>query len=133
MEKLREIIIEAGFGLLATSVGGQPRVRPMAFVLREDGCLWSSTYRESGKMREWEENPRVEICFVDKRANQVRIEGVVDLRGGEAEKRALLEANPKVKNHFPNEQDPRFVHVSVRPTRLRWKPPGFSEYRELST
>lgn len=129
MEKIREIIAEAGYGVLATCVEGQPRARPMAFVLREDGSLWSSTYRTSGKMREWEANPQVEICFVDRRANQVRIEGRVDLSGGEAEKRALLVANPKVRNHFPDEHDPKFVHVIVRPSSIRWKPPGFGEYR----
>lgn len=132
MEKVRQILAQASHGMLATCVGGQPRVRPMAFVLREDGCLWSSTYDVSGKMREWAENPLVEVCFVDGQANQVRIEGVVDTSGGEESKRELLRLNPRVGKHFQDEQDPKFVHVTVRPTRIRWKPPGFSEYREVT-
>ena len=133
MEKVAEIIASAGHGAMATCLAGRPRVRPMAFILRPDGCLWSSTYRQSGKVREWEADPHVEICFVDDRKNQVRVEGLVDLGGGEAEKRALLEANPKVGRHFSDETDPRFVHVAVRPTRVRWKPPGFCEYQEVSS
>ncbi|MDY0002166.1 MAG: pyridoxamine 5'-phosphate oxidase family protein [Polyangia bacterium] len=132
MEKLREIMAEARFGVLATCVGGRARVRPMAFVLKGDGCLWSSTYRESGKVREMEENPVVEILFVDGKGNQARVEGLVDLGGGEAEKAALLEANPRVRNHFSSERDPRFVLLKVMPSRIRWKPPGFSEYTEIS-
>lgn len=128
MEKVHEILNNANWGFLATCVDGQPRIRPMVFIARKDGTLWSSTYRESGKVREFEANPRVEICWLDSGFVQLRIEGVVDLSGGEAEKRALLEANPKVRNHFENERDPKFVHVAIRPTRIEWKPAGFGEY-----
>lgn len=128
MEKVREIMTDAKWGYLATCDGGQPRVRPMTFVLREDGTLWSSTYRQSGKMREIEKNPRVEIAWMDSGYVQVRIAGTVDTSGGVEEKRALLEANPSVRNHFPDEHDPKFVHLCIRPTRIEYKPSGFSDY-----
>jgi uncharacterized pyridoxamine 5'-phosphate oxidase family protein len=128
MAKVEQILEDAKWGFLSTCAEGHPRVRPMVFVLREDGMLWSSTYRQSGKMRELEHNPRVEICWLDSEFVQLRIEGVVDTTGGPEQKRALLEANPKVRNHFPDEHDPKFVHLAIRPTRIEYKPAGFGEY-----
>jgi len=103
----------------------------MAFIMLDDGRLWSSTYDISGKVVELRGNPRVEVCFVDDRKLHLRIEGVVSLDGGVDEKRDLLERNPKVRRHFPDEHDGKFVHLEVRPTRVRWKKMGFGEYVDL--
>jgi general stress protein 26 len=130
MQHVRSIIEHAGYGVLATSVEGQPRVRPMAFVLLEDGRLWSSTYRQSGKVGELQHNGRVEVCFVDADRNQVRVEGILHTSGDAESRRRLLELNPRVRKHFADEHDPAFVHLEVVPTRIRWKPTGFNEYRE---
>ncbi|HNS98235.1 MAG TPA: pyridoxamine 5'-phosphate oxidase family protein [Polyangiaceae bacterium] len=127
----REIIERAPYGSLATYANGHPRVRPMAFVLLDDGRLWSSTYHCSGKFLELQTNPHVEICFVDDRKLHVRIEGIVSLDGGPEKKRELLERNPKVRRHFPDELDPKFVHIEVRPSRIRWKKMGFCEYESF--
>ena len=131
LEKVREIIERSRYGSLATCVDGQPRVRPMAFIMLDDGRLWSSTYNVSGKFAELENNPRVEICFVDDRKLHLRIEGVASLAGGTDEKRELLDRNPKVRRHFPDEHDGKFVHIEVKPTRMRWKKMGFCEYTEV--
>lgn len=133
MSKVLEIIAAAGYGSLATCVDGVPRVRPMMFVVRPGGVLWCSTYRSSGKVRELEANPRVEACFVDGAGNHARIQATVALAGGTAEKAALLAANPKARNHFPDEHDPRFVVLALHPTRIEWKPRGFNEYRIVPT
>jgi len=131
LDAIRAMVTEAGWGSVATSVDGQPRVRPMAFVMLDDGRLWSSTYACSGKRVEFERNARVEVCFVDGKKNHVRVEGVVDLTGDAAAKERLLELNPKVRKHFTGGDDPNFVLVEIRPTVIRWKAPGFSEYEVL--
>ena len=110
---------------------GRPRVRPMSFVWVEPGLLWSSTYRQSGKVAELEQNEQVEICFLDDDLFQVRISGRAQLDGGEQQKARLLELNPKVGRHFDGARDPKFVHVEIRPTRIRHKPTGFSEYTQV--
>jgi len=127
----REIIRGAGYGMLATDVEGQPRVRPMAFVVTDDFRLLSSTFRRSGKARELAQNPRVEICFMDGRKYQLRVEGRADVSGGPEKKRELLALNPHVKKHFKDEHDPEFVLIEIIPTRVRWMPPGFGEYRPV--
>jgi len=128
LENARSIIEEAGYGVVCTCVDGQPRCRPMTFRLTDDFKLWSSTYRSSGKVKEFEKNPRVEVCFVGKGNVHLRVEGIVDLSGGAEKKEKLLEMNSKVRSHFSGGDDKKFVHVEIRPTRLRWMPPGFGEY-----
>lgn len=130
-DEAKRIIEGAGYGMLATDVGGQPRVRPMAFAVTDGLRLLSSTYRRSGKAGELAANPRVEVCFVDTRAHQLRIEGRANIGGGPAQKRELLALNPGVRRHFKDEFDPEFVLIEIVPVRARWMPPGFGEYREI--
>jgi general stress protein 26 len=130
-DEAREIIRGAGHGMLATAVDGQPRVRPMAFAVTDDFRLLSSTFRRSGKAKELAANGRVEICFLDARNYQLRIEGRADVSGGPERKRELLALNPRIRKHFKDEHDPEFVLIEIVPTRARWMPPGFGEYREV--
>ena len=132
LQKVREIIENSRYGQLATSVDGQPHVRPMAFIMLEDGRLWSSTYECSGKMDELRKNDKVEICFVDKNRVHLRIEGLIDISGDCHKKDELLKRNPKVNKHFDGGQDPNFVHLEVRPLKMKYKPMGFCEYTEVT-
>jgi len=128
LEKARSIIEEAGYGLVATCVNGQPRCRPMSFRLTDDFRLWSSTYLSSGKVREFMANPKVEVCFVGTGKVHLRVEGIVDITGGPEKKEKLLDMNPGVRRHFSGGDDRKFVHVEIVPTLVRWMPPGFGEY-----
>ncbi|MDP8235509.1 MAG: pyridoxamine 5'-phosphate oxidase family protein [Candidatus Erginobacter occultus] len=132
IDKAKQIIADAGsIGDLATCVDGQPRVRPMTFVVMDDLKLWSSTYRQSGKMKEFAANNRVEISFTDSKKVHLRVEGIVDTSGGPEKKKRLLELNPRVRGHFPDENDAKFVHIEIVPTSIRWTEPGFGEYHEV--
>jgi len=127
-----EIVSNTPIGYLASIDGAQPRVRPMSFVHVPGGKLWSSTYNISGKMDEFLQNDRVEVCFVDSGYRQLRVEGRIDTTGDSEKKKQLLALNPGVRNHFPNEDDEHFVHLEITPTRVRWKNTGFSEYEEIA-
>ncbi len=130
-EKVREIVVSAGYCQMATSVDGRPRVRPMKFVVTEDFKFWCSTFDISGKVRELHQNDRVELCWVDDRKNQLRVEGTVDLTGGPDLKRKLLDLHPGAKGLFADENDPHLVLIQVEPTRVRWKEHSFGEYHEV--
>ena len=132
IDEIRPIVEQAQHATLATCDDGQPRVRPMSFTLTADGRLLSSTRDTSGKMREFAVNQRVELCFVDADKNHVRIEGRIDVsRRGDA-KRSLLEAHPPARRHFGDAEHPNLIRVEVLPTHVRWKPPGFNEYRVVA-
>lgn len=128
LDNIKRIVEDAPHGALATCVDGQPRVRPMSWVMLEDGRLWSSTYKSSGKVEELRRNDLVEICFVAKNKDHVRISGRVDINGGFEKKEKLLKINPKVGRHFSGGDDEKFVHIEVVPTKMEWTEPGFGEY-----
>jgi len=130
-EKVREIVADAGYCQMATCVDGQPRVRPMKFVITEDFRFWCSTVNVSGKVKEFQQNDLVELCWVDSQKNHLRVSGRVDISGGLEEKRRLLELHPGGKRMFGEASNPRLVHVAVVPTRIRWKPHSFGEYNEV--
>jgi general stress protein 26 len=132
LDKARAIVENASYGVLATCTNGQPRVRPMAFVMLEDGRLWSSTYASSGKAAEFAANATVEVCFVDANKDHLRVAGKVNTSRGAADKKRLLEMNPKVGRHFKDEHDPNFVLVEIVPDHMRWTEPGFGEYHDIA-
>jgi len=85
----------------------------------------------SGKVKEFEQNSRVEICWVDSNKNQLRVEGILDMSGGVEKKRKLFELHPGMRGLFKDEHDPRLVHVEVVPTNTRWKEHSFGEYHRI--
>ena len=131
-ERVREIIASAGYCQMATSLDGQPRVRPMKFVISDRFTFLCSTFDMSGKMLELKANNRVELCWVDEKKNHLRIQGTVDISGGPEEKRELLRLHPGAKGLFKDENDPQLVCVEVTPERIRWKEHSFGEYHEVS-
>lgn len=130
-EKVQEIVNSAGYCQMATSVDGQPRVRPMKFVVTDDFRFWCSTFDVSGKIEEFKNNNRVELCWVDQHKNHLRVEGTVDISCGPDKKRELLRLHPGARGLFSDENDPHLVHVEVIPTRVRWKEHSFGEYHEV--
>jgi uncharacterized pyridoxamine 5'-phosphate oxidase family protein len=130
-EKAREIIEKAGHCYAATAVDNQPRVRAMKFVVTEDFKFWASTVNTSGKVKEFEQNPKVELLWVAPDRTELRVEGRADLTGGEEKKRRLFELHPGMKGLFKDEHDPKLVHIEVVPTNVRWKEGGFAEYRQV--
>ena len=130
-DKVREIVKGAGYCQMATCVDGQPRVRPMKFVVTDDFKFWCTTINISGKVKELADNGKVELCWVDKDGTHLRVEGIADMSGGPEKKKKLLELHPGAKGLFSDENDPKLVHVEVVPTRVRWKIHSVGEYNEV--
>ncbi len=130
-EKVRKIVLSAGSCQMATSVNGQPRVRPMKFVVTDDFKFWCSTVNISGKVKELKDNPKVELCWVDRKGNHLRVAGIADTTGNIEKKKKLLELHPGAIGLFADENDPSLIHVEVVPTRVRWKDHSFGEYNEV--
>jgi uncharacterized pyridoxamine 5'-phosphate oxidase family protein len=131
-EKAREIVKGARSCFLATAVDNQPRVRPMKFVVTDDFRFWASTVNISGKVKELEQNPKVELEWVTPEGTELRVEGIADISGGAEKKRKLFELHPGMRGLFKDENDPKLIHVEVVPTYARWKEGGFAEYREIA-
>ena len=69
-----DIISDAGYCLFATVEGKQPRVRPLApYYNSENNTLLVSLVPGSRAIKQIQENPLVELCFVDRKMSFCRI------------------------------------------------------------
>lgn len=62
MDEIIQYLTSVPAWYLATSVNGQPHVRPFSFAAEEDGKLWFITARHKDVWDELLENPAFEAC-----------------------------------------------------------------------
>lgn len=85
---------------LATSEGGNPRVRPMGFVMEWDGRLAFCTSNQKNMYKQLVGNPNMEISCADTEGNTLRISGkAVFVTAAETQKKAL-EVMPMLGNMY---------------------------------
>ena len=107
-DEVIDLIRDAGFGLLATSEGKQPRVRPMMPYLTDEGKLLVPLLGRSRSIKQIQENPLVEICFVDRKMWYCRITGKAQISTDKADKAILWDNIPMLKQYFGGIDDPNF-------------------------
>src|SRR5262245_64368004 len=67
------------FPHLATIDGDQPRLRPVSPVRTDRFTVYIANLRMYGKTAEIAANPKVELCYLDDKHDQVRITGVAEV------------------------------------------------------
>jgi uncharacterized pyridoxamine 5'-phosphate oxidase family protein len=81
LAELAQAVMQADrFPYLASIDGDQPRVRPVTPVRTEGFTVYVANPRSYHKTAEIAANPKVELCYLDDRHDQVRITGVTDIR-----------------------------------------------------
>ena len=112
-EEVIDLIRDAGFCLLATAEDKQPRVRPMMPYLSDDHQLLVALLGRSRTIRQVKKNPRVELCYVDRKMWYCRIAGTAVI-SVDAEKKEMLWNNiPMLKQYFGGPEDPNFVLMVI--------------------
>src|SRR5918912_1498977 len=121
LAELAAAVMKAGrFPFLASADGDQPRVRPVSPVRTQGFTVYVANLHSYHKTEEIAANPRVELCYLDDRHDQVRITGVAE----EVTDRALLQeiwdANPLLRQYLGSIDNPALVLYRVRPARVRY-------------
>jgi general stress protein 26 len=110
----------ARFPMLASMDGNQPRVRPVSPVRTDRFTVYIANLRGYHKTQEIAANPKVELCYLDDKHDQVRITGVAE----EVTDRALLqeiwEENPLLRQYLGTIDNPALIVYRVRPERVRF-------------
>lgn len=75
MKEIMNFLKESGVFFLATVDGNQPRVRPIGFVMEDEGRLVFCTSNDKEMCKQMASNQNVEICCIDKEMNTLRICG----------------------------------------------------------
>lgn len=111
--EVEELISAAGFGCLATTENGAPRVRPVLPWCTSEGTLLIALLGRSRTIGQVLQEPRVEICFVDE-LRYCRITGRGQL-SDDRDKKALLYARlPILKQYYSSVDDPDFFLLEIR-------------------
>ncbi|MEW6170375.1 MAG: pyridoxamine 5'-phosphate oxidase family protein [Candidatus Omnitrophota bacterium] len=132
MDELRQVVKDAGLGYLATIEGSQPRVRPVMPAMFNDGTILVATAKGTPKLSQIEKNNNFEICFVDQRLSQVRIQGKGAINNDIKKKEWLSNAVPMLRSYFPTPDDPNFVLLELKPEKVFLIHVGESNYTQVS-
>lgn len=131
LEIIRQMVLDAGMGYLATCEADQPRVRAMMPVFRDDGKLLMATFPYTKKIPQIVKNPKVEICFVDRKLSHCRIEGKAIVSQDKALKEELWNKQPMLKQFFAGTEDPNFVLIVLMPVKINMMNIGDKAYAEV--
>jgi len=108
-EEVIDLVRDAGFCLLATAEDNQPRVRPMMPYLTDDNQLLLALLGRSRTIQHIKNNPKVELCFVDRKMWYCRISGTASISDDQSKKEVLWNNIPMLKQYFGGTEDPNFV------------------------
>jgi len=124
-------IKDAKFPQLATIDGDQPRLRPISPVRTDGFTIYMANLRSYGKTKDIEANPKVELCYMDRHHNQVRITGVAEV----LQDRELLEdiwnANPLLRNYLGSIDNPELIVYKIVPNRVSYMQEWALEYLDV--
>lgn len=93
MNRIVEELKKTGIFYVATAEGDQPRVRPFSSVAEIDGQLYLCTNNQKDCYKQMLENPKVEICGMEKDGTWIRITGKL-VRDDRDEARAIMLEDP---------------------------------------
>ena len=114
------VIRAAKFPQLATIDGDQPRVRPVSPVRVDGFTIFVANLRRYGKTREIAANPKVELCYLDERHDQVRITGIAEVLTDAALLAEIWESNPLLRKYLGTPENPDLIIYRIRPERVRF-------------
>jgi uncharacterized pyridoxamine 5'-phosphate oxidase family protein len=100
MNKALEFLQESGIFYLATTEGGQPRVRPFGAVFEYEGRLYIVSSNKKECFKQMLENPKVEISTMNKKGQCIRVTGEVANDDRREVKELALEAVPTLKSMY---------------------------------
>lgn len=130
VELAQAAMARAPFPMLAGVDGSQPRVRPISPVRTEGFRVYFASFRSSNKTAELAANPLVELCYLDKDHDQVRISGTAHLVEDAAVRQSIWDENPLLRSFMGSIDNPEFMLYRVEPSRVRFMREWALEYHE---
>ena len=130
-ELARAVIAADRFPDLASMDGDQPRVRPVSPVRVDGFTVFVANLRRYGKTREIAANPKVELCYLDDRHDQVRITGTAEVLTDAALLSEIWESNPLLRKYLGTPENPDLIIYRIHPERVRFMREWALDYFEV--
>src|SRR2546421_6247149 len=119
------------FPFLATIDGDQPRLRPVSPVRTDGFTVYVANLRRYSKTAEIAANPKVELCYLDERHDQVRITGRAEVLADRALLEEIWDANPLLRQYLGSLDNPELIVYRIVPSRVRFMREWALEYYEV--
>ncbi|OAI47793.1 pyridoxamine 5-phosphate oxidase [Planctomycetaceae bacterium SCGC AG-212-F19] len=119
------------FPYLATMDGAQPRVRPVSPVRTDGFTVYVANLRSYHKTAEIAANPKVELCYLDDRHDQVRITGNAEVVTDRALLQTIWDTNPLLRQYLGSIDNPELIVYRIRPNRVRYMKEWALDYHEV--
>jgi general stress protein 26 len=119
------------FPYLATMDGEQPRLRPVSPVRKDGFTVYVANLRCYHKTGELATNPRVELCYLDDKHDQVRITGVAEVVTDRTLLQEIWDANPLLRQYLGSIDNPELIIYRIRPNRVRFMKEWALDYHEV--
>ena len=120
------------FPYLASIDGDQPRVRPVSPVRTDGFTVYVANLRSYHKTAEIAANPKVELCYLDDKHDQVRITGVAEVVSDRAILQEIWDANPLLRQYLRRIDNPELIVYRIRPIRIRFMKEWALDYYEVA-
>ncbi|MBK5294447.1 MAG: pyridoxamine 5'-phosphate oxidase family protein [Acidobacteriia bacterium] len=125
------VIAADPFPQLASMDGDQPRVRPVSPVRTEGFTVYVASLRSSGKTGELDHNPKVELCYLTKEHDQVRITGLAVFVTDPSVRTQIWEANPLLRAYLTSIDNPEFMLYRITPVQVRFMREWALQYHDV--
>ena len=130
-ELAKSVMNEAKFPMLSSIDGDQPRLRPVSPVKTDGFTVYVANLKAYHKTQEIAANPKVELCYMDSKHDQVRITGVAEVLEERDELQAIWDANPLLRQYLGTIDNPMLIVYRIVPRQVRFMREWALEYHEV--
>ena len=130
-ELVQSVMNEAKFPMLSSIDGDQPRLRPVSPVKTDGFTVYVANLKAYHKTQEIAANPKVELCYMDSKHDQVRITGVAEVLEERDELQAIWDANPLLRQYLGTIDNPMLIVYRIVPRQVRFMREWALEYHEV--
>ena len=119
------------FPTLATVDGDQPRLRPVSPVKTDGFTVYVANLRSYRKTAEIAANPKVELCYLDLKHDQVRITGVAHIETDRDLLEEIWASSPLLQQYLGDIDNPELILYRIEPTEVRFMREWSLEYFDV--
>ena len=130
-ELAQSVMSAAKFPMLSSIDGDQPRLRPVSPVKTDGFTVYVANLKAYHKTQEIAANPKVELCYMDSKHDQVRITGVAEVLEERDELQAIWDANPLLRQYLGTINNPMLIVYRIVPKQVRFMREWALEYHEV--
>ena len=130
-ELARAVIAADRFPYLASIDGDQPRLRPVSPVRTDGFVVYVANLKMYHKTVEIAANPKVELCYLDERHDQVRITGVAKVVSDRSVLQKIWDANPLLRQYLGSLDNPMLIVYRIVPHKVRFMREWALDYHDV--